>query len=762
MSVKCAQCGDECPDKVIHSDDHYFCCVGCQTAFHWMKDLKFSQELQPQNAIQFEALKDQEFREEFLLLETSDTLRYQFYIPNIHCSSCIWVLEKLPEINEEIIASEVNFQSRTIQLTITPKADLYEIACFLNKLGYPPDISPNDHQSKNHFKSDILKIGVAGFSFGNIMLFAFPDYLGYDIGTQFQTFFNYISLALATLTLLYCGKYYYQSAFHSLKLKRPDVNIPIALGLSMIYIFSLYQVFINHGEVYFDSLTGLLFFLLIGRYFQNKTLHVFFNEKDIQAYFPPVVLKQENEALNLIKTKALIPGDVIFIRKGEIIPVKGELLSESVLIDNTFINGESDEVFYQQNANLFAGGKVVSDGAYIKVLKAFDISFWKNQWYAGKDNQESNHITNRYTKYFTPIILSIAIISFFYWLTYSFNDAFTVAVSVLIVACPCAFALAEPIVSTLSKHQLSSVHFFIKNYHAFSSSTSKLQFVFDKTGTLTHGQQINFIENHLNSEEISLIKSICQHSTHPVSQILYRHIDGETVSLSEQPKEIQGQGISYKDWKIGSFSFCFDSSEKKSGTYISHQGQVKAHFQTEEKIDPSLVKAIQSLQESHEVYLCTGDNIDKAQVISRQLGISEAHVKYNQLPKEKADFIQSLKSNGATVMIGDGLNDSGAMDIADIAISVTSENASFFPKCDALIYQKELHQIESIFNYITANKRLLNWIVSVAFMYNLVGMYFALTGVLSPLIASILMPVSSLSVLILGQVGTKSNFKKIS
>lgn len=756
---KCKQCDDSCDSYAFKIDEYFFCCQGCLTAYQWINELDITFSNTTKKTYTFDGLKDPDYANQFILYKNEASKLIQFSIPAIHCSSCILFLERLPQINEAILSVQVNFSARLITIQVTHNISIYEVAVLLKKFGYPPSLT-NKTNHRNS-KSDIIKIGIAGFIFGNIMLLSFPEYFDYNIDSKFLSLFRNLSMILCLFSIVFSGKFYFQTAIQRLKSGHLDINFPISLGITIIYLFSCFQNFTFAEGVYFDAVSGLIFFLLIGKYFQNQTLHVFLNESKLEDFFPTHAYKKVNNQWKLTPTNSLEKGDLILIRKGEVVPVEGKALSDFISIDNAFITGESTPIKINKHQTINPGAKLQSQNIELEVTAPINYDYWKSYW--NKNFQpEDNHITNGIIKYFSLIILCIAIIGFIYWINTSMLTAINVAVSVLIVACPCALALAEPIVNTISRFRLSKNGIYLKNNKLFLLSNQKINFIFDKTGTLTSGFQVKEIINFLTPEEEVIVKSMLIQSNHPVAKILSNHFESHS-KLLEYPCEVKsGKGIQYKAWKIGKDEFTFSNSKvKRNGTFITYNGEIKAHFEIDEKINPKLSEGIHLLSQKHPIYLCTGDNYEKAIKIANHLNIPETNVAFNQSPIEKANFVKGNSSNGFSIVVGDGLNDISALKNADCSIGILSHDVDFFPTCDTLIRFDQLHLLPKILHFLSSARRTLQLLFVLAFIYNAIGISFALLDLLSPAIAAILMPLSSISILIVAHFQLKNSAKKL-
>ncbi|MDP5044892.1 MAG: heavy metal translocating P-type ATPase metal-binding domain-containing protein, partial [Leeuwenhoekiella sp.] len=374
----CYHCGDACLDGAISHRHHVFCCRGCTTVFDILQDndLSYYYDLDKSPGStpktikgKFDFLDNAEIRKKLLEFDEQDTQIVSFVIPAIHCSSCIWVLENLNKLNTAIKNSQVNFPEKSVRITYNASAiDLKKVVELVCMLGYEPSISLQDF-SKKEKKTDrslIYKLGVAGFAFGNIMFLSFPEY--FDVNEfwldRYKTVFRVLMLLFSLPVVFYSAQDYFSSAYKSLRSKILNIDVPIALGILVLFFRSCYEVIAQTGTGFFDSLSGLVFFLLLGKFFQQKTYSFLSFERDYKSYFPiavtQIITSQNNKKRTLEKQTPVYnikPGDHILIRNGELLPCDATLLKGEGLIDYSFVTGEAEPVAKNKGDHLFAGGR---------------------------------------------------------------------------------------------------------------------------------------------------------------------------------------------------------------------------------------------------------------------------------------------------------------------------------------------------------------------------------------------------------------------
>ncbi len=429
-NTSCFHCGDDCGSHIINFQDKSFCCNGCKTVFEIFNenDLTCYYDLQNSpGAIPKEIEGKYDFLSQENIIEKltefrSDTLEITtLYIPHIHCSSCIWILENLNKLNPNISDSQVNFGKKTVRVSYNSiETNLKSVVLLLSSIGYEPYISLDDFKSgKKHINRTLIyKLGVAGFGFGNIMFLSFPEY--FEVNEfwleQYKPVFRWLMFTLSLPVVFYSAQDYFISAYKGLKAKILNIDVPIALGISVLFIRSTIEIAFDLGSGFFDSLAGLIFFLLIGKFFQQKTYDFLSFERDYKSYFPIAVTKINSEGYEeTIQVYDIEKGNRILIRNEELIPMDGILINGKAKIDYSFVTGESQTVTKASGDKLFAGGKQTTGVIEMEALKSVEQSYltqlWSNDVFNKNKEDGFTTITNTISKHFTIAILSIAVVA---------------------------------------------------------------------------------------------------------------------------------------------------------------------------------------------------------------------------------------------------------------------------------------------------------------------------------------------------------------
>ncbi|RLD43237.1 MAG: heavy metal translocating P-type ATPase, partial [Bacteroidetes bacterium] len=465
-------------------DDKPFCCYGCKTVYEILNAKEMDQyyEIQPMSGIKIEQaevgdkyayLDLDEIREKLLIFSDGGISKVELFVPTIHCASCIWLLENLATLNPGIIQSSVNFPAKTVNITFKDKEiSLRQLVELLVSIHYIPDISLNQlekNKGKNADRDLLLKIGVAGFSLLNVMLYNFPEYLpgGELLETEFLQYFGWLSFLLSLPVVFYSASDYYLSAFKGLKHKMVNIDVPITLGILTLFIQSSYDIFTGRGIGFLDSLVGLVFLLLIGKWYQGKTYQALSFERDYKSYFPVAVTKLINGKEVTTPLKSVKSGDHIIIRNQELIPADAKLMKGQAKIDYSFVTGESIPVPKKEGELIFAGGRQVGGAIEMEVIHEVEQSYltqlWNQDEKKASDHSTLNTRINKIGEYFTVIILLIATIAAVYWLFNNPSLALFAFTSVLIIACPCALALTIPFTFGSTMRMFGRKGFYIKN-----------------------------------------------------------------------------------------------------------------------------------------------------------------------------------------------------------------------------------------------------------------------------------------------------------
>ena len=774
--LQCFHCGEVCLNDKIHLQEKNFCCEGCKMVYQILNqsDLCEYYNLNENPGIsqrikvrkdKFAFLDDEKIQLQLISFRDDKQVHVTFYLPQMHCSSCLYLLENLYRLDAGVISSKVNFTRKEVDIVLlTDKTSLRKVAETLTSIGYEPYISLNDLKEKRPAinKSMVYQLGVAGFCFGNIMLMSFPEYLGIDASeTGLRSIFRWINFGLAIPVLLYSSLTFYESSWKSLKHKFLNIDAPIALAIIITFIRSAYEVISGTGGGYFDSMTGIVFFMLAGRIVQDKTYRQLSFERDYTSYFPIAVsvIKEDKEIPTTLPD--IKPGDTLLIHHEELIPADGILTKGKALIDYSFVTGESLPVLKEMGELVYAGGKQTEGNIEILVVKEVAQSYltklWNRDEFKKQEEPQNVSFVHLLSRYFTYIVLSIALATAVYWQINDPSRMWPAVTAIFIIACPCALLLSNTFTNGNILRILGKNHFYLRSAQTIEEVAKATHIVFDKTGTLTTTQQqnITYEGTALSAYQQQQVAALAACSSHPLSRALAKHLDGENRMEVAGFNETTGQGIEgfvNNDLvKLGSYKFITGKTERQTGTaiFICIENTLYGYFLFSNHYREAIPGLLKKLKNNYRLSVLSGDNEAEKENLQRLLG-RKATLLFHQRPEDKLQYIKQLQLRGEKVMmIGDGLNDAGALKQSDIGIAVAEQTNNFTPSSDAIIEANQLSRLTRFIQLCRANRNIVVASFVLSIVYNIIGLFFAVQGNLSPLVAAILMPSSSLSILLI-------------
>lgn len=794
----CYHCGDSCNDHTLQLDDKSFCCNGCKTVYEILHEnnLDYYYELEGSPGTtpsasehRFDYLDNQEIVDKLLEFDEGNTQIVSFIIPSIHCSSCIWVLENLGKLDKSVKSSQVNFPEKSIRIVFNgEERSLKDLVLLLNRIGYEPHIALENTEKKKRPANRMLiyKLGVAGFAFGNIMFLSFPEY--FEVNEfwldKFKYVFRWLIFAFSIPVVLFSASDYFVAAYKGLRSRILNIDVPIALGIAVLFIRSTVDIVMDWGTGFFDSLTGLVFFLLIGKYFQQQTYRYLSFERDYKSYFPLAVTKLEvnsegkrNETQ--VEVQQLKEGDRLVIRNNELLPVDTTLLKGNGLIDYSFVSGESNPVSRNLGDTLYAGGKQMAGAIEVEVIRAIDQSYltklWQNEIFGKKTSSVFHSLTDSISKRFTIVVLLIAFMSGIFWLIYDPGMAFNVFTAVLIVACPCAIALAAPFTLGNLIRILGQKKCYLKKAEVIEKLAKVDTIVFDKTGTLSK-HNTHLIRYHgiaLTPSETELLTSTLRASNHPLSRSLYALLKENNIRTLDEFEEIVGVGMHASSnethIKVGSYQFVADTDSshtsnrdpEKTVVHISSNDEYKGCYVFENEYRNGVSYVFEKLRDDYDMLVLSGDNDGERQNLQRLLP-KGTRMFFKQSPESKMEFVEQLQKEGKKVMmIGDGLNDAGALKQSDVGIAISENTNVFSPACDGILDAAIFDKLPQILKLSKSGIKIIQWSFAFSLMYNLIGLGFAVSGHLAPVVAAILMPLSSISIVIFTTMASRFTANKV-
>lgn len=775
-AIQCYHCGEDCKSDTVEAHDKVFCCSGCKMVYEILdqngmcdyyaisENPGTSQRIKVRED-KFSFLDDVKIASSLVQFKDEGRTHVNFYLPQIHCSSCLWLLENLHKLADAVISSKVDFERKEVDIVFDHRRfSLRKVAELLTAIGYEPYLSFNDVGKKmpGVNASKIYKLGVAGFCFANIMLMSFPEYLGIDSKEQNLLYlFRFANLFLSLPVFFYSATEFYTSAWKSLKHRFLNIDAPIVLAVWVTFARSMYEVLSGTGGGYFDSMSGIVFFMLAGRVLQDTTYRQLSFERDYTSYFPIAVTKMENQQQVPVTLPDIKLNDTLLIHNEELIPADGILTRGKALIDYSFVTGESIPVEKDMGEIVYAGGKQIGSNIEILVIKEVAQSYLTKLWNKEEASSEKtweNSFVHLLSRYFTWIVFAIALLGAGYWYLHDASRIWNVVTAVLIVACPCALLLSNTFTNGNILRRLSRNQLYLRSAQVIEDIAGADCIVFDKTGTLTTGRynDIQFEGRELTALQKSQLGILASQSTHPLSKAIT-----EWSGIKENRKvigfkEIPGYGIEgvVDGLAVSMGSRSFITGEKAvqqngSVVYVAFEGQPAGKFSFRNQYREHVTGLLKLLAGKYHLAVLSGDNDGEKKYLQNLLG-PQTTLLFNQDPQHKLNAIKLLQGSGKKViMVGDGLNDAGALQQANVGIAISENNNHFTPASDAILSAAELPRLYRYIQLCKANKRVVMAAFVISVLYNLAGIFFAVQGVLSPMIAAILMPSSSISILLI-------------
>ena len=795
----CQHCGN-----YVGNQQSDFCCSGCLqvyqilkssglTNYYKIRELSNVDQVNPVNLSDetFEYFNDFKFQQEFVFQKQENIESGLLYIKGVHCAACQWLLNRLPEFCAGVLRSELNYSNSQLNMTIdNNQTSWQQVARFINKIGYYPELlqSKKNEQQKNDRKLLLLQIGVAGFSAGNTMMIAVSLYQGLfsGIAEPYRNFLHWVSLILTLPTMIFSAEHFFKKSFAMLKIRQPHLDLPISIGILLGFIYSVYATITGKDYVYFDTICMLIFLILTARYLQRLAVEKVQEKMNIDQFRLPTYARLIlNDQLKETFIKSVKRGDLCLVKPNEIIPVDGEVKEGSSQVDNSFLTGESLPIRVSKGINVYAGSKNLENDLIINTsseLNEFRISKIFNS--LGQVGHKSHKFTAKIdyiSRGFVWVVCSLAVINFIIWIFIrDFEIALQHTIALLIITCPCALGMSAPLIIAKAVSQLATKEIFIKNLDFFDILNRCKNYFFDKTGTLTDGQ-FKIVDSYFKDtqKKEALLKKILileTNTQHPIKDAFfnfYKNIDIiENFNLM-QFEVVAGLGINgvFSDNEkifIGSRKFIsnngvviekeildqIDSYIKEGHSIVlaSNDQNLLAYFILGDEIRSNANKLIQFLnKEKKEVFILSGDNQSSVQKVADKLNIANFYSQ--KLPEEKADFIEKQKN--LSVMVGDGFNDALALQKADIGIGVAGGSEVNMLVSDCYINSFSIEKLQNLILNTNKILKFINYNILFSLIYNVIGASLAVLGYINPLVAAILMPISSF-IIIFRAIGFKT------
>ncbi len=746
-----------------------FCCRGCLTVYEILNDLKLGSyyEIKQTSApfkrrspveltkSSYAFLDDKKFKTDHCYLNHDGHLVMDFYLEGIHCLACLWLIEKLPEILPGVLRSKLDLEKSVVSVVINEEGKFSDVARELNRLGYRPhSLNRNEDLKKlqdHEEKTALMRMGVAGAAAGNIMIYSFSLYAGASAETA--KIFHVLTVVLAFPVFTYSARPFYQSAWTSLRNRTVSIDIPISIALIMGAVMGLRNLLLNFEGNYFDSLSALVFLLLLSRYFLRKIQDKGLSGKDLFYFYQnESVLRKCPSGFEEIHTQYLKEGDVIKLGRDALVPADGVVLKGDSYLNNSLLTGESIPARIKSGQKIFSGTQNLGSEILIKIEKINSHTrlgqLLKHVEQGWAMKSRTVDLTSVVSKYFTLIVIALASVLFFLLLPKGTEAALTRALTLLIVTCPCALAISVPLTFHRSLSLAARNGIIVKSDEVFEKLAKAKNIFLDKTGTITLGQlELNsfFKLEAMNTYIMDVIQTLEQNSRHPVGKSLadFAIRNGGIILPVYDHQEIPGKGV---EGKIGNDSYAISHSE------IRENGILKATFDVSDTIRKDSSEIISGLKrDGYSLSILSGDRSTVVLPLAEEAGISPENALFSLSPEDKLLLVKNISG---VVMIGDGANDAMALESADIGIAVSGAMDISLRAADVYLTTPGLAGVQKLFTLSRETMKVVKRNLILSLVYNSLSVIFVFTGVINPLVAAIVMPVSSLTVLLSTLWGT--------
>ena len=762
----------------------YFCCKGCEGVYHLLnaKDLDGFYEQLGNNKLEpvkLDANDDLErfdlegFKKKFVKTTKDGFSEINLIIEGIHCSACVWLNEKVLHQTDGVIEATINYSNNKAKVIWDEdEIKLSKIIETIRAIGYnayPYDPAIQEEKAvklRNEYYSRIL---VAVFATMNIMWIAIALYAGYFTGMD-ESKKNILHIAefiLATPTLFYSGSIFFRGAYYGLKNKFINMDLLVSAGASLAYIYSVYAMITKQGEVYFDSVTMIITFVLVGKYLEILSKKKAADTLDKIASSSPteaLVVEGNNKVLKSIEV--IDEGEIIELKPGEKVAIDGILTKGKASFDLSILTGESEPILKTVGDEIVSGSMVIDSVVEYKTTKRANNSLLHNITELLSDaitkKPHIEQLANQVSGYFSVTILLIAIATFLGWyflVGAGFERALIVSISVIVIACPCALGLATPMATLIGISKAAKEGILFKEASKIETMAKTTLLALDKTGTITVGKPIVVNYKEYKDYDKNLLYSLVKSSNHPISKgvksYLLEHYNLKELPLEEH-KELQAKGVkaSYENSDLlgGNLELLkhnkinFEYSCDNSLYIFVIDGEVVAAFELSDIVKPKAKEFVENIKKlGIKVVMLTGDRAEVAAKIAKEVGIEQ--VEANLLPQDKAALIDTYHEKGEiVVMVGDGINDSIALAKSDIAIAMGSGADIAVEVSDVVLLNNSLESLNSAFIISKNVFKSIKQNLSLSLLYNVIAIPLAVMGYVTPLIAALAMSLSSLTV----------------
>jgi len=807
----CFHCGQnilsgELVLKNIKNVEREFCCHGCAGVCEviyeagmqsFYKRTPDGEQLSPPPPNQDITFLDYDEVQKQFVTQLTQVREITLISEAIHCAACIWLIENTLAKMESIQFAKVNFTNKQIKIRWdNDKIKLSGIVTALNNIGYdasPYDASSSEQAFRKANKDLLYRLGYAGFAMMNVMWFSVALYSGADQDKEFRTYFHWIEFVIALSVIFYSAKPFFVGAYKSLKAKSIGMDVSISLGVLTTFFYSFWvTVDPNHpGDVYFDTMIDFVFLLLIGRYleaiYKNKAID---STKRLMELQPKVARQKTNNGEEIVPIIKLVVGDLVIVKPGDKIPVDGKIIAGRSSINEAMLSGESAEIIKQKGDKVSAGTHNLDGVITVKVGAILQKTNLGRIISMVEDAQGSKapiqRLAEKIMPWFISIVLVLATLSFLYWaVAVDFETAIIAATSVLIITCPCAFGLATPMATAVASGVSAAHGILIKNGAVLEILNQVDHFVFDKTGTLTKGKMQLVGYKLLVDEEqkvLASVQAIESNSEHSLAKALYEdlkkyaqfELKAKIATFQNYPGNGVYASLLGKEYRIGTAKWLEKFGMKipselveladknavmaQTAVWLSINNKVVGVFFLEDELREDAKELMFRLQQrGKKITLLSGDKKLVVEAIAKQLLIEDINIIAEVLPKDKHDIVKNMQATGAIIgMVGDGINDAPALVRADVSFALGSGTDVSMDSSDIVILNNRLITIDTAIDLSARTLKTIKQNIASSIIYNVTLVPLAMAAVLTPMIAAITMPISSL--IVIGNAARIRNF----
>lgn len=787
MLWHCTHCRTEIAgqphERAQTDEDAVFCCRGCEMVYGILAKHRLGRYYKIKNKSEFFSparpveVKENRFRylEDSAALEKyaygPDQSRMNFYIEGIHCVACLWLMEHLPSLVPGVESAEMQLENMILKVTRKAGGSFAETAEMLAHLGYEPHPLTMDEDAAKlqeaEDKKQLLQVGVAGFCAANTMFVFICIYAG--ISGKLLNFFRYYSFFLFLPVVIYSAQPFYRSAWAALRSRHINIDVPVTAAILLGSTAGLYNLVTGSSHIYFDSLSVFVFLLLGTRFFLKKLHQKFSGKTDFSEFLIPAYVTRVNaqtSALERVALERIEAGDHIQINADEVVSVDGEVADGESFVDCHMLNGESLPVAVKPGSQVFAG--TVNQGEPLRVMVQAVGCETRLAQMIQKINETEKpgivQLADRLSKWYLWIVFAATAGIMLWFIPKDFSEGLNRALSLIIVACPCALALATPLAYSLGLRMAARLGVLLKGPAVLEKIAAAKTLFLDKTGTLTYGQFDVLAWQDAGDESglFDIAYALELESRHPIALAIKRYVaqrrETSAAAVSDF-KENLGRGVSgyvyghyYEIKSVSAAEDCAvvnnDTIETEVGLF--ENGVLKVRIRLGDALRSTSAEAVRRLKKQFDrVELISGDRQASVQAVANQLGIE--YVRAEVSPEEKQSLVQS---QAYSMMVGDGANDALALSSAYVSAAVQGSLDISFRCADIYFLRPGIEPLAPLIEVSHVTKRTIYRNLIISLIYNTAGVGLALAGWVTPLVAAVIMPLSSFSVLLSSVMGT--------